>query len=43
VINAKGVVRQEMSDDPGPGTNATESSFSSLLADSVLQSMGQNQ
>jgi cytochrome oxidase Cu insertion factor (SCO1/SenC/PrrC family) len=43
VINAKGVVQQEISDDPGPGTDATESSFSSLLADSVLQSMGQNQ
>jgi cytochrome oxidase Cu insertion factor (SCO1/SenC/PrrC family) len=43
VINAKGVVQQEMSDDPGPGTNVTESSFSSLFADSVLQSMGKNQ
>jgi cytochrome oxidase Cu insertion factor (SCO1/SenC/PrrC family) len=43
VINAKGVVQQEISDDPGPGTDATESSFSSLLADSVLQSMGHNQ
>jgi cytochrome oxidase Cu insertion factor (SCO1/SenC/PrrC family) len=43
VINAKGVVQQEMSDDPGPGTDATQSSFSSLLADSVLQSMGKNQ
>jgi cytochrome oxidase Cu insertion factor (SCO1/SenC/PrrC family) len=43
VINAKGVVQQEISDDPGPGTNATESSFSSMLADSVLQSMGHNQ
>jgi cytochrome oxidase Cu insertion factor (SCO1/SenC/PrrC family) len=43
VISAKGVVQQELSDDPGPGTNATESSFSSLFADSVLQSMGQNQ
>jgi cytochrome oxidase Cu insertion factor (SCO1/SenC/PrrC family) len=43
VISAKGEIQQEMSDDPGPGTNATQSSFSSLLADSVLQSMGQNQ
>jgi len=43
VISAKGEVRQEISDDPGPGTDATQSSFSSLLADSVLQSMGQNQ
>jgi cytochrome oxidase Cu insertion factor (SCO1/SenC/PrrC family) len=43
VISAKGVVQQELSDDPGPGTNVTKSSFSSLFADSVLQSMGQNQ
>jgi cytochrome oxidase Cu insertion factor (SCO1/SenC/PrrC family) len=43
VINAQGVVKQEISDDPGPGTDATESSFSSMLADSVLQSMGPNQ
>jgi cytochrome oxidase Cu insertion factor (SCO1/SenC/PrrC family) len=43
VINAEGVVQQEISDDPGPGTGATQSSFASLLANSVLQSMGQNQ
>jgi cytochrome oxidase Cu insertion factor (SCO1/SenC/PrrC family) len=43
VISADGVVQQEISDDPGPATGATRSSFSSLLADSVLQSMGQNQ
>jgi cytochrome oxidase Cu insertion factor (SCO1/SenC/PrrC family) len=43
VISAKGVVQQEISDDPGPGTDATQSSFSSMLADSVLQSIGQNQ
>jgi cytochrome oxidase Cu insertion factor (SCO1/SenC/PrrC family) len=43
VISADGMVQQEISDDPGPGTSATQSSFSSLLADSVLQSMGQNQ
>jgi hypothetical protein len=43
VVNAKGVVQQEISDDPGPGMNATESSFSSMLADSVFQSMGHNQ
>ena len=43
VISAKGEVQQEISDDPGPATNATQSSFSSLLADSVLQSIGQNQ
>src|SRR3984957_9670466 len=43
VINAQGVVQQEISDDPGPGTDATEPSFSSMLADSALHSMGQNQ
>jgi cytochrome oxidase Cu insertion factor (SCO1/SenC/PrrC family) len=43
VISAKGRIQQEISDDPGPGTDATQSSFSSMLADSVLQSMGQNQ
>jgi cytochrome oxidase Cu insertion factor (SCO1/SenC/PrrC family) len=43
VISAAGIVQQEISDDPGPATDVTQSSFSSLLADSVLQSMGQNQ
>ena len=43
VISADGVVQQEISDDPGPATGATQSSFASLLADSVRQSMGQNQ
>ena len=43
VISANGVVQQEISDDPGPGTDATKASFSSLLADSVSQSMGQHQ
>ncbi len=43
VISAGGTVEQEISDDPGPGTSATQSSFASLLADSVLQSMGQKQ
>jgi cytochrome oxidase Cu insertion factor (SCO1/SenC/PrrC family) len=43
VISAGGTVQQEISDDPGPGTSATQSSFASLLADSVLQSMGQRQ
>ena len=39
VISANGTVRQEISDDPGPGTAATKSSFAGLLADSVLQTM----
>ncbi len=41
VIDASGRVRQEFSDDPGPGTAATKSSFAGLLADSVAQTMGQ--
>ena len=42
VIGADGKMRQEISDDPGPGTPATKSSFAGLLADSVLQTMGQS-
>jgi cytochrome oxidase Cu insertion factor (SCO1/SenC/PrrC family) len=41
VISAGGTVRQEISDDPGPGTAATKSSFADLLANSVLQTMSQ--
>jgi cytochrome oxidase Cu insertion factor (SCO1/SenC/PrrC family) len=40
VISAAGRLRQELSDDPGPGTAATRSSFAGLLASSVLQVMG---
>jgi cytochrome oxidase Cu insertion factor (SCO1/SenC/PrrC family) len=40
VISASGRLRQEFSDDPGPGTAATRSSFAGLLANSVLQVMG---
>jgi cytochrome oxidase Cu insertion factor (SCO1/SenC/PrrC family) len=40
VISAAGRLRQEISDDPGPGTAATQSSFAGLLASSVLQVMG---
>ncbi|HEX4091762.1 MAG TPA: SCO family protein [Trebonia sp.] len=42
VISANGTVRQELSDDPGPGTPATKSSFAGLMADSVLQTMSQS-
>jgi cytochrome oxidase Cu insertion factor (SCO1/SenC/PrrC family) len=42
VISADGKVQQELSDDPGPGTPATTSSFAGLLANSVLQSMGKS-
>jgi cytochrome oxidase Cu insertion factor (SCO1/SenC/PrrC family) len=39
VIGANGMLRQELSDDPGPGTAATTSSFAGLMADSVRQTM----
>jgi cytochrome oxidase Cu insertion factor (SCO1/SenC/PrrC family) len=42
VISQDGTVRQELSDDPGPGTPATKSSFAGLMADSVLQTMSQS-
>ena len=42
VISADGRMRQELSDDPGPGTSATTSSFAVLLADSVLKTMGRS-
>ena len=41
VISASGRLRQEFSDDPGPGTGATKSSFAGLLAGSVAQTLGQ--
>ncbi len=40
VISAAGRIRQVLSDDPGPGTATTRSSFASLLAGSVLRVMG---
>jgi cytochrome oxidase Cu insertion factor (SCO1/SenC/PrrC family) len=40
VISATGRVREELSDDPGPGTPSTKSSFAGLLANAVLQTMG---
>jgi cytochrome oxidase Cu insertion factor (SCO1/SenC/PrrC family) len=43
VVSATGRVRQEISDDPGPGTASTKSSFAALLADAVLQTMGPGQ
>jgi hypothetical protein len=42
VIDASGQMQQEISDDPGPGTAATTSSFAGLLANSVLQTMGES-
>jgi cytochrome oxidase Cu insertion factor (SCO1/SenC/PrrC family) len=43
VISASGEVQQEISADPGPATGATISSFAGLMANSVLESMGQSQ
>ena len=43
VISAAGYVRQEINDDPGPGTGATLSSFAGLLASSVERTMGADQ
>jgi len=43
VISATGVIRQEISADPGPGTTTTTSSFAGLFADSVLRALGPGQ
>jgi cytochrome oxidase Cu insertion factor (SCO1/SenC/PrrC family) len=43
VIDAAGQVRQEISDDPGPGTQTTQSSFAVLLADAATAVMGKGQ
>jgi cytochrome oxidase Cu insertion factor (SCO1/SenC/PrrC family) len=40
VIGVTGLIRQELSDDPGPGTPSTRSSFAGLLADAVRQAIG---
>ena len=42
VIDGTGQMQQEISVDPGPGTSASTSSFAGLLANSVLQTMGQS-
>jgi cytochrome oxidase Cu insertion factor (SCO1/SenC/PrrC family) len=43
VISATGQLQEEISTDPGPGTQASQSSFASLLSDSVQQSIGGGQ
>ncbi|MBO0806560.1 MAG: SCO family protein, partial [Nocardiopsaceae bacterium] len=40
VIDAAGRIREEVADDPGPGTIATRSSYAVLLADAARQAMG---
>jgi cytochrome oxidase Cu insertion factor (SCO1/SenC/PrrC family) len=40
VIDPAGRIREEIDDDPGPGTASTQSSFAGLMASSALQAMG---
>jgi len=40
VIDPSGQVREEFSDDPGPGTEATQASFASMLAGAAQQYLG---
>ncbi|HEY2442897.1 MAG TPA: SCO family protein, partial [Streptosporangiaceae bacterium] len=39
VIDRSGVIRQETSDDPGPGTTSTQSSFGALLAGDAREAL----
>jgi cytochrome oxidase Cu insertion factor (SCO1/SenC/PrrC family) len=39
VIDRHGAIRQELSDDPGPGTTSTKSSFAALLAQYARQAL----
>jgi cytochrome oxidase Cu insertion factor (SCO1/SenC/PrrC family) len=41
VIDRTGVIRQEISADPGPGTSSTRSSFAALFAADVRQALSQ--
>lgn len=42
VINADGRIRQEIADNPGPGTVSTRSSFAVLLSEAARQTLGAN-
>jgi len=42
VIDPSGVIREELGDDPGPGTSSTESSFSVLLSQYARQALGRS-
>jgi cytochrome oxidase Cu insertion factor (SCO1/SenC/PrrC family) len=41
VLDRSGHIREELSDDPGPGTTSTKSSYAALLADAARQTLGQ--
>jgi cytochrome oxidase Cu insertion factor (SCO1/SenC/PrrC family) len=41
VIDRTGIIRQEISDDPGPGTTSTQSSFGALLAGDAREALSQ--
>jgi cytochrome oxidase Cu insertion factor (SCO1/SenC/PrrC family) len=41
VLDRSGHIREELSDDPGPGTTSTRSSYAVLLADAARQTLGQ--
>jgi len=41
VIDRSGVIKQEISADPGPGTGSTRSSFAALFAADVRQALSQ--
>jgi hypothetical protein len=42
-IDATGRVREEISDDPGPAMETTQSSFAALLADAATSVIGKGQ
>jgi hypothetical protein len=42
VIDPAGRIRQEISDDPGPGTASTQSSFGGLLAADAREALAQS-
>ena len=40
VIDPSGVIREEVGDDPGPGTSSTKSSYAALLSQYARQALG---
>ena len=41
VLDRSGHIREELSDDPGPGTTSSLSSYAALLAGAARQTLGQ--